>query len=153
MGGQTYYGGYIWTNHALQRLKERGLSQEMAWEAFEHPDRFFKGKQSGTVEYQKKFGSSKVTIIARQNESRGLASCRNNESRGLASCRNNESRGLASCRNNEKAEWIVLSCWIDPPLPGSIDDKKKKAYQKYIKTGFWGKFWIEIKCQLFGQEY
>lgn len=29
---------------------------------------------------------------------------------------------------NERNEWILISCWVDPPLPGSIDIKKKQEY-------------------------
>ncbi|HRN69791.1 MAG TPA: DUF4258 domain-containing protein [Candidatus Woesebacteria bacterium] len=31
---------------------------------------------------------------------------------------------------NEKKEWIIISCWVDPPLPGSIDIKKQQEYVK-----------------------
>jgi hypothetical protein len=115
MSFNQYYGNAIWTNHALERLGQRGLSQDLAWQAFRYPDQSFQGKNPGTTEYQKKFGKSLVTIIAKQNE---------------------------------KREWIILSCWIDPPLPGSIDIKKQEDWKKYKKAGFWGKFWLTVKKQL-----
>lgn len=115
MGYQQYYGGVIWTNHALGRLSDRGLTQKMAWEVFHSPDKSFSGKQEGSIEYIKRFDSSKVTIIAKQNE---------------------------------KKEWIILSGWIDPPMPGSLDFKKKEQYKKYQKASFWGKFWLTFKGQL-----
>lgn len=110
-----YYGGLIWTNHALERLKERGLSQETAWETFRRPDHSFAGKQSGTTEYRKRFGASLVTLIAKPNE---------------------------------KKEWVILSCWVDPPLPGSIDLKKQQDYRNYKKASFWGKLWLVFKKQM-----
>ncbi|CAN5143293.1 hypothetical protein BH09PAT1_BH09PAT1_0240 [soil metagenome] len=113
----NHYKGTIWTNHALERLGQRGLSQDIAWQAFAHPDRQFTGKNPGTVELQKNFGQSLVTIIAKQNE---------------------------------KREWIILSNWIDPPLPGTIDYYKKEGYKKYQKAGFWGKVFLTLKKQLFG---
>lgn len=58
----------IWTNHAIARMKSRGLSQEMAREAFAKPDKTFPGKTHGAFEYQKQFGSSRVTLIAKQND-------------------------------------------------------------------------------------
>ena len=89
------YGGIIWTNHALERLSQRGLSRELAWTAFKNPDDTYSGKNPGSVEYHKKISSSNVTLIAKQNE---------------------------------KKEWIVISVWVDPPLPGSIDAKKQQNY-------------------------
>ncbi len=115
MAYQQYYGGAIWTHHAIDRMRNRGLSQDKAAQAFNHPDQSIKGKARGSVEYQKRFNTSLVTVIAKQNE---------------------------------KREWIILSCWIDPPLPGSIDAKEKERYWKYQKTGFWGKIWMVFKRQL-----
>ncbi|HVZ58303.1 MAG TPA: hypothetical protein VG935_00915, partial [Patescibacteria group bacterium] len=118
MGQPTnHYKGAIWTNHALERLGQRGLSQDLAWQAFSHPDRELPGKNSGTMEYQRRFGPSLVTIIAKQNERR---------------------------------EWIILSNWIDPPLPGTMDYYKKEEYKRYQKSGFWGKIFLSFKKQLFG---
>jgi len=114
---ENHYGGVIWTNHALDRLGQRGLSQDLAWQAFSKPDRQLKGKNPGTIEFQKEFGTSLITIIAKQNE---------------------------------KGEWIILSNWIDPPLPGTIDYYKKEEYKRYQKSGFWGKVFLTVKKQLFG---
>lgn len=117
MAYDQHYKGIIWTNHALERLKQRKLDQHTAWKAFKSPDTSVKGKQTGTMEYQKKVGTSFVTIIARKND---------------------------------KREWVILSCWVDPPLEGSIDIKKKKDYINYKKAGFWGRLWIDMRKQLLG---
>lgn len=109
------YGGIIWTNHALSRLGQRGLTQELAWEAFNLPDREVSSREKGTMQYEKRFGRSLVTIIAKQNE---------------------------------KREWIIISCWVDPPLPGSIDAKQKVEYKKYQKSSFLSKFLLTAKKQL-----
>lgn len=111
----NYYGGIIWTNHALDRLKRRGLTQDIAAEAFKYPDRTFQGKRAGTHEYQKRIGQSLVTLITTQNE---------------------------------KNEWIVLSAWIDPPLPGSADAKEKESYKRLQKASFLGKFWYTLLRQI-----
>ena len=110
-----YYGGLIWTNHALSRLDERGLSQNLAWQTFQKPDEQLRGKNPGTTEFRKKIEQSLITLIAKPNE---------------------------------KGEWVVLSCWIDPPLYGTKDYHKKQAYLKYKKAGFWGKVWYTLKSQL-----
>lgn len=113
----TYYKGAIWTTHALERLGQRGLSQDLAWQAFAHPDKKLTGKNPGTIELQKHVSNSLITVIAKQNE---------------------------------KREWIILSNWIDPPLPGTMDYYKKEEYKKYQKAGFWGKFFLTLKKQIFG---
>lgn len=115
MSFQTHYGGVIWTNHAQERLMSRGVEQTMALQTFKSPDETFQGKNPGTIQYEKKFGSSIITLIAKQNEHK---------------------------------EWLILSGWIDPPLPGTADAKKKEAWKKYQKAGFWGKLWYQIKQQL-----
>ncbi len=70
MGGQVNYGGVIWTKHALERLGKRGLTQELAWQAFNHPDEEKKGKTAGSYEFRKRIDKSTVTVIAKQNEKR-----------------------------------------------------------------------------------
>lgn len=115
MAHNSRFGGIIWTNHALDRLGQRGLSQDMALKAFNDADCKSAGKQSGSYEFQKKFGKSYVTVIAKQNESH---------------------------------EWIVLSCWIDPPYYGTRDWKDKQYYHAYHKAGVWGKLWIIFKKQI-----
>src|SRR3989344_400955 len=84
---QRNFVGAIWTNHALERLDQRGLTQNLAGQAFKNSDFSNPGKQAGTIEFKKKFNNSTVTIIAKKNE---------------------------------RQEWIILSCWIDPPLAGYI---------------------------------
>lgn len=112
---QNRYEGIIWTHHALSRLNERGLSQDMAFQTFRNADTSFPGKKTSTIEYRKQFGKSTVTVIATQNE---------------------------------KYEWIILSCWIDPPLYGTHDHKKREAYNRFKKASFWGKLWLTFKSQL-----
>lgn len=48
-------------------------------------------------------------------------------------------------KKSDDGKWLAISCWIDPPLKGSLDDKKRQRYLKYKKAGFWGQFWLEIK--------
>lgn len=109
------YGGLIWTNHALERVTQRGLTQEKAWYTFRHPDKTASGKEPGTVEFTRKEQNSLIKVIATQNE---------------------------------KKEWIVISCWVDPPLSGSIDAFKQEEYKRYKKSGFFGKLIFSVKKQL-----
>jgi len=61
------YAGLIWTNHALTRLRERQFTQETAAVAYTSPDYTKAGKQSGTIEYQKRLGEKTVTLIISKN--------------------------------------------------------------------------------------
>jgi len=86
------FGGVIWTNHALDRLRERGVSQGDAWATFRRPDQSRKGsnKQGSWVYYKtykvplRDFPDSvaqKIEVVAKKNE---------------------------------KGEWIILSVWARP---------------------------------------
>ncbi len=110
----NYYGGVVWTNHALSRLNERGFTQDMVVDAFNHPDTSNPAKDGG-MSLRRNFGSSTVTVIAKQNQ---------------------------------KNEWVIISCWIDPPLAGTADYKKKQTYRAYQKASFWGKILLTLKQQL-----
>ncbi len=64
------YGGIIWTNHALQRLKERGVSQGDAWATWNRPDQSRKGpgQNTGAWVYYRTWGNQKIEVVAKQNE-------------------------------------------------------------------------------------
>lgn len=68
MNYQRNFGGAIWTNHALDRIGQRGLTQEIASAAFQHPDNSLPGRNEGSTEYQKRFGKSVVSVIAKKND-------------------------------------------------------------------------------------
>lgn len=116
MPGKQYYGGAIWTNHALERLGKRGFTQKLALQAFQYPDEEHPGKSPGSYKFIKRVGESTITIIAKQNDQK---------------------------------EWIVLSCWIHPPLT-TWEHKRQQDYQNFKKAGFWGKLWYTLKKQIFG---
>ncbi len=58
-------------------------------------------------------------------------------------------RITAVAKQNEKGEWVILSVWRDPPLPGTLDAQEKKEWKGYKKAGFLGQIWSQIKQQLF----
>lgn len=77
------FGGVIWTNHALDRLKERGISQGDAWATFNRPDQSRYAKVKGAWVYYKTYpdergGKVRLEVVAKQNE---------------------------------KKEWIILTVW------------------------------------------
>ena len=111
------FGNAIWTNHALERLTQRGLSQKMAYETFQYPQESKQGKDPGTTEYRKTFDEHVVTVAAKQNE---------------------------------KGEWIILSCWVNPPFPGSIDLKNRDFQKAYSKASMSKKLWLLFKKEVLG---
>lgn len=108
------YGGIIWTNHALERAKYRGISQDMIRATFNNPQSNRPGKDGSTL-YVKQFDNHEVTIVTKKNE---------------------------------RGEWLLLSAWMDPPLPGTMDFKRKEEHRAYRKASGWGKFFLTLKRQL-----
>lgn len=51
-------------------------------------------------------------------------------------------------KQNKEHSWVVVSSWMNPPLPGTEDARKKEAYKRSLKSGFWGKLWYSVKQQL-----
>lgn len=49
---------------------------------------------------------------------------------------------------NEKNEWVVISAWIDPPLYGTTDFRKKKEFMSFQKTSGLKRFILIAKQQL-----
>lgn len=68
--GEQNYGGIIWTNHALQRLKERGIKQGDAWATWNRPEqsRPGSGSQQGAWVYYRTYGNERIEVVAKQNE-------------------------------------------------------------------------------------
>lgn len=101
----------VFTKHALQRIDERAFTRHHVEGAIQKPDSVVVGKQSGTLEYQKKYDQQQVTAIVAKGS---------------------------------QGEDVVLSCWIDPPVYGTRDYRKKERYRRYQKAGFWEKIWMDI---------
>ncbi|MEJ2347851.1 MAG: DUF4258 domain-containing protein [Patescibacteria group bacterium] len=62
------FGGVIWTNHALKRLKERKISQGDAWATFRRPEQSRYAKTKGAWVYYRTYGNQRVEVVAKQNE-------------------------------------------------------------------------------------
>lgn len=63
----NHFGGVIWTNHALDRLRERGIRQGDAWAVFNRPEQSRKGN-SGNWVYYRTYGDQRIEVVAKQNE-------------------------------------------------------------------------------------
>ena len=62
------FGGVIWTNHALDRLKDRGISQGDAWATFNRPQQSKYAKIKGAWLYYRTYGSQRIEVVAKKNE-------------------------------------------------------------------------------------
>lgn len=62
------FGGVIWTNHALNRMSRRGITQSDAWATWRRPDQSRHAKTKGTWVYYKTYGNKKIEVVAKQNE-------------------------------------------------------------------------------------
>ena len=62
------YGGVIWTNHVLQRLKDRGIKQGDAWVTWKRPDKSQFARSRGAWVYYRTFGNKRIEVVAKQND-------------------------------------------------------------------------------------
>ncbi|MBM3209232.1 DUF4258 domain-containing protein [Candidatus Shapirobacteria bacterium] len=67
---KTHFMGLIFTNHAIDRLYERGIAQSDAWYTFSHPDGYLPGSTPGSTKYYKNYGQQRIEVVAKQNEKR-----------------------------------------------------------------------------------
>lgn len=51
-------------------------------------------------------------------------------------------------KQNEHGEKIVVSCWVNPPYPGTHDAKKRSRYLAMQRASFWKKMWLTVLDQL-----
>lgn len=62
------YKRLIWTNHALERLRQRGISQGDAWATWNRADQTRKGSVLGSWVYYRTFGNNRIEVVAKKNE-------------------------------------------------------------------------------------
>jgi hypothetical protein len=62
------FGGVIWTNHALERLSQRGIKQGDAWATFKRPDQSRKGTTKDTWVYYRTWGDQKVEVVTKKGD-------------------------------------------------------------------------------------
>ncbi|MBA3724174.1 MAG: DUF4258 domain-containing protein [Candidatus Levybacteria bacterium] len=101
---------YIWTEHAIKRLKERQMSQELIVKVLSFPDRKIY-KDDRTTEFEKKSDGQTITAIVKKND---------------------------------QGENIIVSCWINPPFPGTKDFRLKKRYIQIRNAWGFKKVWFML---------
>ncbi|MCH7951492.1 DUF4258 domain-containing protein [Patescibacteria group bacterium] len=65
---QKHFGGVIWTDHALERLRERGIKQGDAWATWKNPDQSRHTRDKGAWVYYRTWGNQKVEVVATRNK-------------------------------------------------------------------------------------
>jgi len=62
------FGGVIWTNHAMQRLMERGIKQADALATWKNPDQSRPANARNAWVYYKTYGNEKIEVVASKND-------------------------------------------------------------------------------------
>ena len=58
------YGGLIWTNHALERLHKRGITQPQALSVIKNPHKTYPGKKTDSVKFIRTVGGRRIHAVA-----------------------------------------------------------------------------------------
>lgn len=104
------FGGVIWTNHALERLRERNIKQGDAWATFNRPDQSRYAATKGAWIYYKTYGNEKIEVVAKQND-------------------------LPAGKAGRK-QWIILTVW-SRPVYGDHTFPKQKTKKDAVKAPLW----------------
>lgn len=51
-------------------------------------------------------------------------------------------------KTQENGERIILSCWVNPPFPGTRDYKLRQRYLIMRKSSFMKKLWLSLLTKL-----
>lgn len=63
-----HFGGVIWTNHTLQRLRDRHISQSDAWATWRRPDNSRYARNRSAWVYYRTIGTQKIEVVAKKND-------------------------------------------------------------------------------------
>lgn len=96
------FGGVIWTNHAMERMRERGIKQGDAWATWRNPGESRRAKIQGAWVYYKNYpaggagGHIQIEVVAKKNE---------------------------------RGEWVILSVWSRSVSSGY---KKPESFLSFL---------------------
>jgi len=63
-----FFGDVIWTDHAIKRLKERGISQSDAWVTWRRPQKSKYALVKGAWVFYRTYGNNRIEVVAKRNE-------------------------------------------------------------------------------------
>ena len=116
----------VFTSHAIERMKQRGITGEWAWQSVKTPDYTKPGKEKFTTEFVKKFENKTITAIGKKNDV--------GEWVVLSVWMDPPLAGTHDYHKKEKY------------LKGLEKDKEYR--RKMDKASFWGKLWLTFLKQL-----
>lgn len=115
----------VFTNHSIERLKERGITGEMVWQAVKVPDFKSAGKQKHTTEFVKAMAGRRLVCIGKKNDL--------GEWVVLSAWIDPPFEGTKDFKKHEEYKKNM--------------NKEKEYGQKIAKASFWGKLWLTFKKQ------
>lgn len=84
MGIQRQYKELVFTNHALDRLKQRRVEPSEAWAAWRRPDKKYYAATKQAWVFQRSWGHRQIEVVAKEQEVR---------------------------KGSSGSGWVVLSVW------------------------------------------
>lgn len=116
----------VFTDHAIERMKERGIKGEWAYQAVKYLENSRPGKEKHTTEFIKQIEDRILTVIAKKNEIQEWV--------------------ILSAWIDPPFEWTrdhkKRQAYIEKV------NRIKKLDQKMEKANFWGKLFITIRKQI-----
>ncbi len=116
----------VFTNHAIERMAQRGISGDWAWQSVKQPDTTRAGKEKHTTEFTKQFNKHHVTTIAKKNDV--------GEWVVLSVWMDPPLHGTADYYKKEKYNKKM--------------DRNRNLNKKMENASFWGKVWITVRKQI-----
>ena len=118
------YGGVIWTNHALERLSQRGISQSDAWATWRRPDQSRWASAKGAWIYYKTYKTDRLGGGSTGEKIEVVA------------------KNLPAQAGNGGKQWLIISVWSKPvyasktAISSKLGDRKSILdHIKYILSG------------------
>lgn len=59
-----YFGGVVWTDHALRRLRQRGIKQGDAWATWKRPEQSKKALREGQFIFYRNYAGEMIEVVS-----------------------------------------------------------------------------------------
>jgi len=116
----------VFTNHAIERMAQRGITGDWAWQSVKQPDKTSPGKEKHTTEFVKRFAQHQVTTVAKKNDV--------GEWVVLSVWMDPPLHGTSDYYKKEKYNKKM--------------NRNRNLDKKMEKASFWGKIWITVRKQI-----